>query len=259
MAPFAAFRLGPDMTDPAARWQSRPRLFAGLFVVLVVLALAAWFFELGGMVSPVTLKAHHAAVALWIAENRLLACLGYLALFATASGLALPGVIWLALAGGVLFGAPLALLLTATAATLGAVIAFLAVRHFFGDRVMENLGPTARRLAGALRTDAWTYLLALRLVPLVPFFMVNLIAAFASVRLKVFVLTTIIGILPKTAVVSLTGAGLGRVFDHGADLTLGDVFSTELMLALAGLACLLLASIPIRHRLGLNGRDPHKP
>jgi uncharacterized membrane protein YdjX (TVP38/TMEM64 family) len=88
----------------------------------------------------------------------------------------------------------------------------------------------------------------LRLVPLFPFFLVNLVPAFCGVRLPVFVLTTLFGILPGTAVFTLAGAGLGEVLAAGREFSVGSVLTPTVLAALLGLAALSLAAIPLRRR-----------
>ncbi|MFO0295394.1 MAG: TVP38/TMEM64 family protein, partial [Rhodospirillales bacterium] len=90
--------------------------------------------------------------------------------------------------------------------------------------------------------------LVLRLVPLFPFFLVNLVPAFVGVRLPVYAVTTFFGIIPGTAVFSLAGAGLGAVLDQGGALTPGAILTPEILAGLLGLAALSLAAIPLRKR-----------
>jgi uncharacterized membrane protein YdjX (TVP38/TMEM64 family) len=134
------------------------------------------------------------------------------------------------------------------AATVGATILFLLARRVFGADALDRLGPRAAKLAAGLRRDAASYLLVLRLVPLFPFFLVNLVPAFCGVRLPVFVVTTLFGILPGTAVFSLAGAGLGEVLAAGREFSIGGVLTPTVLAALLGLAALSLAAIPLRRR-----------
>jgi uncharacterized membrane protein YdjX (TVP38/TMEM64 family) len=103
-------------------------------------------------------------------------------------------------------------------------------------------------LGEGIRRNAASYLLVLRLVPLFPFFLVNLVPAFVGVRLPIYVITTAIGILPGTAVFSLAGAGLGDVLAQGSDFDVGSVLTPEILGALIGLALLSLAAIPLKAR-----------
>jgi uncharacterized membrane protein YdjX (TVP38/TMEM64 family) len=141
-------------------------------------------------------------------------------------------------------------------ATIGATLVFLLARTVFGANALDRLGATAQRLAEAIRRNAASYLLVLRLVPLFPFFLVNLVPAFVGVRLSTYVLTTAIGILPGTAVFSLAGAGLGGILDAGGTLDVRSILSPEILAALLGLAALSLAAIPLRNRFANRSEAP---
>jgi uncharacterized membrane protein YdjX (TVP38/TMEM64 family) len=160
----------------------------------------------------------------------------------------MPGAVFLTLSGGFLFGAVLGTALTVGAATVGATLVFLFARRVLGADALDRLGPRAAALGEGIRRNAASYLLVLRLVPLFPFFLVNLVPAFVGVRTGVYVVTTAIGILPGTAVFSLAGAGLGEVLARGGDFNVGDVLTPQILGALIGLALLSLAAIPLKAR-----------
>jgi len=177
-----------------------------------------------------------------------LAALAYLAIYAAAVTLSVPGAVILTLTGGFLFGALFGMLLTVLGATIGATLVFLFARKIFGENALDRFGAPAQRLAEGIRRNAASYLLVLRLVPLFPFFLVNLVPAFVGVRLSVYVLTTFFGIMPGTAVFSLAGAGLGSILDAGGTLDLGSILTPQMIAALLGLAALSLAAIPLKNR-----------
>jgi uncharacterized membrane protein YdjX (TVP38/TMEM64 family) len=221
--------------------------------VWIVLGIAAAILalRLTGLADLLSLEAlgrHREALAGFVAARLPLAIAAYVALYVAAVALSLPGAVVLTLAGGFLFGAVLGTLLTVLAATAGATLVFLLARRIFGTDALDRLGPRAARLAEGIRRDATSYLLVLRLVPLFPFFLVNLVPAFCGVRTRVFVLTTLLGIVPGTAVYSLAGAGLGEVLAAGGDFEVGRVLTPTVLGALLGLAALSLATIPLRRR-----------
>ncbi len=203
---------------------------------------------LGDVLSLETIKAHRQTLTAFVQDNFVLAVLAYAAIYIAAVAFSVPGAAILSLTGGFLFGAATGTMLTTVSATAGATLVFLFARLIFGDAALERLGPQAKNLAANIQQNAWSYLLVLRLVPLFPFFFVNLIPAFAGVRLSTYVLTTLFGILPGTLVFSLSGAGLGRVLDKGGELSAGSIFTPEIIAALTGLALLSLAAIPLRKR-----------
>lgn len=222
------------------------RVWIGLGLVAIVLAIR--FTGLADLLSLDTLSRHRAALTGWVAANPALSALAYLGVYTAAAAFAVPGAVVLTLAGGFLFGAVLGTVLTVLAATLGATLLFLLAGRVFGADALRRLGPRAEALARGIQANAWSYLLVLRLVPLFPFFLVNLVPAFAGVRLPVFVGTTLLGIIPGTAVFSLSGAGLGRVLDAGGTPNLSGILTPEIIAALCGLAGLALLAIPLRKR-----------
>ena len=141
------------------------------------------------------------------------------------------------------------LLLVSFASSLGALMAFLAARYLLRDAIQERFGKALAPINDGVKKDGTFYLLTLRLVPLFPFFLVNLVPAFVGVPLATYVLTTFFGIMPGTAVFSLAGAGLGSVLDQGGAVSPGSILTPQIIGGLVGLAALSLAAIPIRKRL----------
>jgi uncharacterized membrane protein YdjX (TVP38/TMEM64 family) len=229
------------------RWLRDRRLWMGLGVVALLVALR--FTGLGEWLSLATLARHRGTLSGFVAQHWLLAAAGFLLVYAAAVALSVPGAVVLTVAGGFLFGAVAGTALTVVAATIGATLVFLLARRLFGADALDRLGPRAQALAAGLRRDAIPYLLVLRLVPLFPFFLVNLVPAFCGVRLPVFAATTLVGIIPATAVFSLAGAGLGGVLDAGGTLDLRSILTPQILGALFGLAALSLAAIPLKRRL----------
>jgi uncharacterized membrane protein YdjX (TVP38/TMEM64 family) len=203
-----------------------------------------------------TLARHREALTGFVAGHWALAALAYLGLYIAAVAFSVPGAVFLTLAGGFLFGAAAGTALTVLGATVGATAVFLLARTLFGEDALSRLGPRAEALAEAIRRNAASYLLVLRLVPLFPFFLVNLVPAFVGVRLPVYVVTTLIGILPGTAVFSLAGAGLGEVLALGGEFDVASVLTPRVIAALIGLALLSLAAIPLKARFARGQETP---
>jgi uncharacterized membrane protein YdjX (TVP38/TMEM64 family) len=228
------------------RWLRDRRVWIALGVVALLALLR--LTPLGELVSLDTLARHRAALSDFVARNALVAAGAYVLAYVVVVALSLPGATVMTLAGGLLFGAVAATGLAVLAATIGATLVFLFARRIFGADALARLGPRAERLAAAIRQEAASYLLVLRLVPLFPFVLVNLVPAFAGVRLPVFVATTFLGIMPGTAVFALAGAGLGDVLAAGGSFEIGRVLTPQILAALLGLAALSLAAIPLRRR-----------
>lgn len=210
-------------------------------------ALMRWS-GLASYLSLDTLKTHRESLTAWVNGSIVLASLAFVLVYVVAVAFSVPGAVFLTLSGGFLFGAPLGTLLTVTGATLGATLIFIFAKSIFGDNALDRFGAPARRLAEGIRRNAGSYLLVLRLVPLFPFFLVNLVPAFVGVPIATYVLTTFFGIIPGTAVFSLAGSGLGSVLDQGGAITPGSILTPQIIAGLVGLAVLSLAAIPLRKR-----------
>ena len=153
------------------------------------------------------------------------------------------------LAGGFVFGIVVGAPLTVIAATLGATAIFLAAKTGLGDVLYARLQKKAddpgmlNKIEDGLRKNEVSYLLLMRLVPAIPFFLANIAPAFLGVRLRNFVLTTFFGIIPGTVVYSSVGAGLGEVFARGETPNLGIIFEWHILGPILGLCA--LAAMPI--------------
>ena len=213
-----------------------------MIAVLTVLHLSG----LGQYLSLETIKTHRETLTEFVARNLLVAAIAYVAIYTVAVAFSMPGAVFLTLSGGFLFGGLLATTLTVVAATVGAILVFLFARSLTGDRALDRFGDSAQRIAAGVRSNAVAYLLVLRLVPIFPFFLVNLVPAFVGVKLSTFAVTTLFGIVPATAVFSFAGAGLGSILDKGETLSVRSILTPEIVGGLVALALLSLLSIPVR-------------
>lgn len=223
-----------------------------LWIVVAVIGVIAGlrFAGFGDFVSIDSLRLHRATLTAYVEQHSVVAALIFVAVYVVAVALSLPGATVLTLAGGFLFGPIIGAIFNVLAATLGAVLVFAFARLLFGGNVLDRFGERAVRLGENIKANAWSYLLVLRLAPLFPFFLVNLVPAFVGVRLPVFAVTTLLGIIPGTVVFTTAGAGLGSVLDSGGPFNLASVLTPEVLAGLFGLAALSLAAIPIRKRFG---------
>ena len=218
-----------------------------MWLVLVILAFLAGV-RISGLdqyLSIDSLRANRRELMDFVQTHQLFAAVLYVATYIGVVAFSLPGATFLTLTGGFLFGAIAGTLLTVLGATVGATIVFQLARSF-STNSLERFGPRVQLIANNLRDNAWSYLLVLRFVPLVPFVLVNLIPAFVGVRSATFVVTTFFGIMPGTAVYSLAGAGLGTALEGNEPISFKSILSTEVLLGLVGLAVLVLAAIPLK-------------
>jgi uncharacterized membrane protein YdjX (TVP38/TMEM64 family) len=166
----------------------------------------------------------------------------YVAVYSMLVALSVPGGAVLTITGGFLFGTWVGALCATIGATLGATGIFLAARAGLGG-VARHAGSLSGKLEAGFRADAFNYLLVLRLVPIFPFWLVNIVAALAGIKLRTYVLATAIGIIPATVVYASLGNGLGSVVDEP---DLGIVFRPSVLVPIVGLACLAL--IPVGYK-----------
>ncbi len=207
---------------------------------LVAVALALWTGGLAGEISWSGLARHQHGLLAWVAAHKLLAAAAYVLVYTGSTALSLPAGTLLSAVGGLLFGAIGGTGLAVLAATSGATLLFLLARSTLGLTLAQRGGPRSQALRARLRRDGFRYLLAIRLVPLFPFWLVNLAAAVCDMRLDAYIAATTLGILPVTAVLAWTGAGLGEVLAAGGQPDLGVVRSLPVLAPLLALAALSL-------------------
>lgn len=224
-------------------------------LALIVAGLVAFFaFGLHDYLTFDQLKQHRAALNAWVNDNSVIAPLLFGLAYVAIVALSLPIASLATLVVGFLFGIVLGSIVVVVGATLGAVLLFLAARYALGDYLRSKAGPAIKRMEAGFQEDAFNYLLVLRLVPLFPFFLVNLVPAFLGVRTRVFALATFIGIIPGSVVYVSVGNGLGAVFDQGKEPDLGIIFEPEILLPIIGLAILAMVPVVYRRIAGKRGR-----
>jgi uncharacterized membrane protein YdjX (TVP38/TMEM64 family) len=209
--------VGHDVSPAGDR--AGERLSVGrLAPLLIIAALAALIFAMGWHrhLSLETLVRHRAALGDFVEAHQAAALAAFVAVYVAVVSLSIPGAVFLTIAGGLLFGAVVGGSAVVLAATAGATVIFLIARSAFGGYVVRRAGPRLTRIVDGFCADAFSYLLFLRLVPLFPFFLVNLAPALVGVRLSTFVGATAIGVIPATFVFASVGAGLDSVIQAQA-------------------------------------------
>lgn len=240
-------RLDPH---PIAPRLIAPRLIAP--AVLVALIVAAWLSGVGHLLSWPALARYHATIATWVAAFPGLAALAFVLIYTASVALSLPQAALLTMIGGLLFGTVRGGALAVVGATVGAVLVFLIARSAFAEPLARRGGAALARVSETLRRDGFSYLLAIRLIPVVPFWLVNLAAALCGMALRPFALATLLGIMPATFVLASVGAGIGEVIATGAAPGFGVLFSWPVLGPLLALAALSLAPVLWREWRGRN-------
>jgi uncharacterized membrane protein YdjX (TVP38/TMEM64 family) len=178
----------------------------------IVLAIGVFFyFDLGRFLSLDALKDNRDNL-LAFTEANFPASVGiFILVYAIVTGLSLPGAVILTLAGGFLFGAVFATVFVNIGATTGATLAFLTARYLLRDTVEQKFGKSLGPFQEGFTNNAFSYLLTLRLIPLFPFFVVNLVSGLTRVSAGTYIAATAIGIIPGSFVYAYAGRQLGTI------------------------------------------------
>lgn len=196
---------------------------ARLLVLAAVAALvAAWFaFDLGRYLSLDALKAQRAVILAWRDAQPLTASLAFVAIYVAVTALSLPGAAILTLAAGAIFGLGWGLVLASFASSIGATLAMLVARFVAGDAVQRRYAERLRAINAGIERDGAFYLFTLRLVPLFPFFVINLLMGLTRIRVWTFYWISQIGMLAGTAVYVNAGTQLAQLESVGGILSPG--------------------------------------
>ena len=221
-------------------------------VILSAVAIYFWFgwdqfltFEI--------LREHRENLLEWSNENRLLAMMIFVIGYAILVACSLPGATWMTLGGGFVFGTVAATAAVVFSATLGSVVIFLVSRYTFSNFVRAKMGDVGRRIETGFRENALSYLLFLRLVPVFPFWLVNIVPAFVGVQLQVYVVGTFIGIIPGSLIYCSIGNGLGAIFEVNGQPDLLVIFQPYILGPIMGLAVLSL--IPVIYKWASSSKE----
>ena len=213
-------------------------------VVILLLGLALFLLlDLGRYFSFEMLSRNHAELTAWVATHRVMAEMAFVAAYAVVVAFSLPVAILVTPLSGFLFGVWMGAALSVIGATLGAAAVFLAARTAFYDLFHARAGAMLSRLEEGFRRDAFSYLLFLRLVPVFPFWLVNIVPGLLGMSLGRYVLATLLGIIPGAMVYAGVGAGFGMLFEKGQPPDLSVIFEAHVLLPLLGLAALSLVPV----------------
>ncbi|MEM6973817.1 MAG: VTT domain-containing protein [Pseudomonadota bacterium] len=212
-------------------------------IALIATGAAAAVYFLGDYLSFETLAENRGELIAWRDGNYLFAALVFALVYAVATAVSMPGAIWFTITGGFLFGTFLGTALSVIGATIGASLIFLAAKTSFGEVLKSKAGGWLTRMEKGFHEGEVSFLLIMRLVPVVPFWVANLAPAFLGTRVITFIWTTLLGIIPGAAVYASLGNGVGALIDEGQTPDLGIIFSLPVLGPLLGLAA--LAALPL--------------
>jgi uncharacterized membrane protein YdjX (TVP38/TMEM64 family) len=234
---------------PAFSWQRLAPL-----AVLGAGLVAFFVFDLDDYLTFETLRENRVWLLQQVADAAVVTALAYMAIYIAVVAFSLPGGAVMTITGGFLFGQWLGTFYVVIAATIGATILFLAARTALGDLLRAKAGPFLQKMEVGFQENALSYLLVLRLIPVFPFFIVNLVPAFLGVSLRTYVIATFVGIIPGSFVYATVGAGLGSIFDSGKEFSAKSILTPEIVTALIGLAVLALLPVVYKKVRAKRGR-----
>jgi len=206
--------------------------------LLFVAAIGAFFyFDLGRYLSLDSLKANRDSLLVFTEAHYAVSVAIFIGAYCLLVAASLPGAVFFTLAGGFLFGSALGTVYVNLGATSGATLAFLSARYLLRDWVEGKFGSRLAPIQEGFANNAFSYLMTLRLIPLFPFFIVNMVSGLTRVSLVTYVTATAIGIIPGSFVFAYAGRQLGTIN------SLKEIASPNVLIAFTLLG--LLALVPI--------------
>jgi uncharacterized membrane protein YdjX (TVP38/TMEM64 family) len=198
-----------------------------LITVLLALGLAFFIFDLHQWLTLDNLKAGQVQFEEWRSASPLLVALLFTLFYILVTGLSLPGAAIMTLAGGAMFGLLWGTIIVSFASSIGATIAFLVSRYLLRDWVQGRFGQRLQTINSGIEREGAFYLFALRLVPVFPFFLINILMGLTRIKTWTFYWVSQLGMLAGTLVYVNAGTQLGRIE------SLGDILSWQLLLSFA--------------------------
>ena len=231
------------MPTPVTETAMQANSSAVKIVIALVIALAIgafFYFDLGQFLSLAALKDNRDHLLAFTEANYVGAAALFVLCYIAVTGLSLPGAVILTLAGGFLFGSVFGTLLVNLGATSGATLAFLAARYMLRDWVEQKFGKWLDPLQQGFAKNAFNYLITLRLIPLFPFFVINLVSGLTRMNVGTYMVATSLGIIPGSFVYAYAGRQLGTIN------SLKEIASPNVIAAFVLLG--LLALLPIGYK-----------
>lgn len=219
----------------------------GLLVLLSGLLGVFFYFHLYRYLSFDNLRMHRMILVAWAHQHFFQAISGFMVFYTLVVAISVPGAVILTLIAGFLFGPLFGTIAVVISATLGAFIVFMAVELALREWVAKKAAKWLQIMEQGFQKNAFSYLLFLRLVPLFPFWLVNIVPALLGISKQTFVIATFVGIIPGSFVYVMVGNGLGHVFDANKTPNLSIIFDPEVLIPLSALAFLSLLPVVYKY------------
>ncbi|MBL4870073.1 MAG: TVP38/TMEM64 family protein [Robiginitomaculum sp.] len=217
--------------------------------LLVIAGALAAFFAVGGpkYITLDALRDNQEFLKTFVNDHFFVAVIGFTALYASLTAISVPGASLLSIFGGFLFGLTTGTITVVIGATIGATLLFLAARYVFGESLAAKAGPFMKKFEKGLKENELSYLFILRLVPLFPFFIVNIVPALFDVKVRNYVLATFFGIIPGSLVYVSVGNGIGDALNAGQDVPLAGLMTRPAVI-FPILGLIALSMIPVLYK-----------
>jgi len=241
-------QAGPDDQAPDVLVQPPQISLCRLWPILVLIGGLIIFVSLDGSkyLTLESLRLYRADLETYVANYTIITLIIFAVAYVFVVVFSLPGASVMTVTAGFLFGVVIGTGLAVVSATAGATGIFLVAKTTLGDPLRARAGSSLKKMELGFNENAFSYLLILRLVPLFPFFLINLVPAFLGVNLRIYVSATAIGIIPGTFVYAQVGAGLDSILVGDEKLSIATIFSGDVLAALIGLA--ILCALPIFYK-----------
>ena len=213
-------------------------------ILFLILGLVFFFiYDFQQIFELKTLELYHGELKAWATGLGVRAWLMFICLYAVLVAISVPGATLMTVISGLVFGPFLGGILAIIGATVGAVIIFLAARYAFSDFFRFRVGSIPEKIEDAFKENALIYLLILRLIPIFPFWFVNLAPAFLKISIRVYSFATLVGIIPAAFIYSILGDRFGLLLKTNEEIYLGIIFEPRFLMPLVALAMLIFLPI----------------
>ena len=225
------------------KWQITDVLRLFILLVLVVGIGAFFWFEINEYLSLQTLKKNKEMLIHWRDEYYFMSVVLFVGAYGVLSAFSVPVGAWMSVAGGFMFGTFVGGTLSLFGATFGALVVFFMARNFMAHFVRKKYGKTIKKMGSGFKENQLSYMLVLRLVPLFPFWLINIVPAVLDVSPRSYFIGTLLGMIPGAFVYASVGNGLSSIVETQIELDIGIIYTPQVLAPIIGLAILILLPI----------------
>jgi uncharacterized membrane protein YdjX (TVP38/TMEM64 family) len=229
--------------------KSQINFFIRLLLLFVLAAGFLTFFCLGWdrYLSFQAMSENKELLSQWSDENYFMSVLLFIGAYSVLSAFSVPTGVWMTMVGGFMFGTLAGGLFSLLGATIGAMVIFFIARYTLAAVFRKKCGEAIISMEAGFKENELSYMLVLRLVPLFPFWLINLVPAFLDVTPRAYLIGTLLGMIPGALVYASVGNGLSAIFESGIEPDIGIIFSPNIIIPIIGLT--FLALIPVFYKL----------